>query len=316
MDGAQSEARIICNFLTSNKSHCFYHTTPQYNKNQSQIASLSKFTRMVPQHSFSGSTPAMSHTSVTTDHTEKAASPIPSNTANKRRRNLLNKFLSKTFHMLSQCPQDIASWSDGGHSFTIKDVDAFEKDVIPQYFNHNKFPSFVRQLCFYGFSKQRSDPDLQTHTRAVRFSHIYFRQGQPELLHKITRTTASKPAITTATDVGEATAITTPPTATEIVRLTGEVHRLREHVAVLEERMEERIDETIHALEQHYIYRCRQLERSYEGLLLGVLPKHSSPISATSSTSRMLPSSIATLNPAMKLSQLSDMLRRQQQSKY
>ena len=34
--------------------------------------------------------------------------------------------------------------------FVVKDPDQFAADIIPQYFDHNKFSSFARQLNFYG----------------------------------------------------------------------------------------------------------------------------------------------------------------------
>ena len=62
--------------------------------------------------------------------------------------------------------------------------------MLPEYFKTGKIASFQRQLCFYGFLKSRSDPDLQVNTDCVRFSHEYFQKGRPELLFKIVRSTA------------------------------------------------------------------------------------------------------------------------------
>lgn len=207
----------------------------------------------------------------------------------KRRRSLLNKFLTKTYYMLEQCPKDIASWSNNGQSFTIKDVDAFENEVLPKYFNHSKFPSFIRQLNFYGFSKQRSDPDLQTHTKAVRFSHQFFRKGYPELLHKIKRTTASKQQIDTPLPNGQ------------VESLQQQVADLREQVAHLEDQMEDRIEDAIESLERAYLLRIRSLEKSLEALWAASLsPQYSGALATT-------PYMASSLSPHLQsLAQLSD----------
>jgi len=75
-------------------------------------------------------------------------------------------FLSKTFAMLSSCPADIATWAEDGLSFYVMDRNRLAETIIPQYFNHNKFSSFVRQLNFYGFRKVWSE-------RATQLVSIY-----------------------------------------------------------------------------------------------------------------------------------------------
>jgi hypothetical protein len=184
--------------------------------------------------------PTMTTMAATTNHANE--------TTSKRRNALLNKFLTKTYHMLDQCPQDIACWSNGGASFTINDVDAFENEVLPKYFNHSKFPSFVRQLNFYGFNKERSDPDLQTHTKAVRFSHDYFKRGHPDLLHKIQRTTASK-------QVGG-------QPAGLVENLNQQVADLRAQLTAMENQIDDRVQEAFQSLEKIYLTRVQNLEKS------------------------------------------------------
>jgi HSF-type DNA-binding len=63
----------------------------------------------------------------------------------KKRNPLLNKFLSKTYHMVDSCDSGVACWSNGGKAFTILDQERFQDEVLPKYFNHSKFTSFIRQ---------------------------------------------------------------------------------------------------------------------------------------------------------------------------
>ena len=55
-------------------------------------------------------------------------------------------FLKKTYTMIESCDDGICAWSEDGTIFVVKDPDAFATNVIPQYFDHNKFSSFARQV--------------------------------------------------------------------------------------------------------------------------------------------------------------------------
>ena len=46
--------------------------------------------------------------------------------------------------MIDTCDPKIASWSQDGKTFIVKDPNKFERTIIPQFFKHNKFTSFVR----------------------------------------------------------------------------------------------------------------------------------------------------------------------------
>jgi len=99
-------------------------------------------------------------------------------------------FLMKTFHMINTCDKDIATWSDDGLTFIIKDPETFASDVIPQFFKHNNFSSFVRQLNFYGFRKIKSDSvritdDDDETSKWWRFKHSSFVRGRVDLLKEI-----------------------------------------------------------------------------------------------------------------------------------
>lgn len=46
--------------------------------------------------------------------------------------------------MIDTCDPEIACWSEDGETFVVKDPEKFETTIIPQFFKHSKFSSFVR----------------------------------------------------------------------------------------------------------------------------------------------------------------------------
>jgi len=103
-------------------------------------------------------------------------------------------FLKKTYKMIESSPPGIAAWTDDGDMFVVKDPDEFATHIIPQYFDHNKFSSFARQLNFYGFRKMQSKPirnsDFDVNTaKHVTFYNENFKRGRHDLLKKIQRST-------------------------------------------------------------------------------------------------------------------------------
>ena len=49
----------------------------------------------------------------------------------------------------------IIEWTDNGSCFIVKNKELFENEILPKYFKHKKFSSFVRQLNMYDFHKIR-----------------------------------------------------------------------------------------------------------------------------------------------------------------
>ncbi|THG13115.1 hypothetical protein TEA_028317 [Camellia sinensis var. sinensis] len=63
-------------------------------------------------------------------------------------------FLTKTYQLVDDPTTDhIVSWGEDDATFVVWRPPEFARDLLPNYFKHNNFSSFVRQLNTYGFRK-------------------------------------------------------------------------------------------------------------------------------------------------------------------
>ncbi|GAA6049949.1 hypothetical protein JCM3770_007064 [Rhodotorula araucariae] len=116
-------------------------------------------------------------------------------------------FLTKLFTMVSDPDtDDLIRWSDDGDSFFVPSADRMGKELLPHYFKHQNFGSFVRQLNMYGFHKV---PHLQQGVLKrdnadegdmLEFSNPNFQRGQPDLLCMIHRKVKGEGAVIPSAD--------------------------------------------------------------------------------------------------------------------
>ncbi|KAL3627640.1 Flocculation suppression protein [Castilleja foliolosa] len=90
-------------------------------------------------------------------------------------------FLLKIHDMLENNTTNwsVISWTCNGTSFVITNPHSFSDNVLPMYFRHNNFQSFIAQLNSYGFRKVSWEH--------WEYSHEYFRKGERHLLKNIKR---------------------------------------------------------------------------------------------------------------------------------
>ncbi|CAO3642040.1 unnamed protein product [Mucor hiemalis] len=127
-----------------------------------------------------------SHTTTTTANILNIPSAIPS------QRNV-PAFLHKLYNMVGdESTMRLVRWSIAGNSFLVEGHEEFAKSVLPRFYKHNTFASFVRQLNMYDFHKV---PHIQqgvivneaAESEVWEFSHPNFRKNRPDLLALVTR---------------------------------------------------------------------------------------------------------------------------------
>lgn len=81
---------------------------------------------------------------------EKSEENSSSNKNNiMEKKNFNANFLMKLYQILeTQDLSNIIEWGENGKFFKVKNITEFTEKVLPRFFKHNNFASFVRQVFY------------------------------------------------------------------------------------------------------------------------------------------------------------------------
>ncbi|XP_010442980.1 PREDICTED: heat stress transcription factor A-9-like [Camelina sativa] len=171
---------------------------------------------------------------------------------------LITPFLRKTFEIVNDKVTDpVVSWNPTRKSFIIWDSYEFSENLLPKYFKHKNFSSFVRQLNTYGFKKVDSD--------RWEFANEGFQGGKKHLLKNIKRrrskSKCNKEASTTGLKKAETEAESLKEDQNCPIRL--EVLKLKQQQEESQDQMVT-VQEKIHGVEteqRHMLSFCAKLAK-------------------------------------------------------
>ncbi|KAJ1817604.1 Flocculation suppression protein [Coemansia sp. RSA 2599] len=83
----------------------------------------------------------------------------------------------------------LISWTSEGDCFKVTDPMEFSRNVLPAYFKHGNWQSFVRQLNMYGFHKisDLAYGGIFGDIQLWMFKHPFFQRGELKMLQKVKR---------------------------------------------------------------------------------------------------------------------------------
>jgi heat shock transcription factor len=157
-------------------------------------------------------------------------------------------FVNKLYRMVDE-GNKLIQWSTTGTTFIVNRPEEFSRTILPLYFKHNNFSSFVRQLNMYGFHKV-PQVGVGEDSNSWEFTHQSFIRGHPELLVNVKRKIpGSKDEETALLPAGESGSLT--GIVQEIAALRMQQNALRSDLQAIQRDSQLLWSETLATRERH-----------------------------------------------------------------
>ncbi|CAL9738465.1 heat shock transcription factor [Monosporozyma servazzii] len=119
----------------------------------------------------------------------------PQSNTNVQRKHNAHKtrpaFVNKLWSMINDIDnKDLIQWAEDGKSFIVTNRENFVHNILPRYFKHSNFASFVRQLNMYGWHKVqdvKSGSIQGSSDDRWQFANENFQRDREDLLINIVR---------------------------------------------------------------------------------------------------------------------------------
>jgi heat shock transcription factor 1 len=112
----------------------------------------------------------------------KISSKNKKNKEKSTKKEELTNFLLKLYQILENPEYNkIINWIDNGKGFIIENLYDFTENILPKYYRHKNYSSFVRQLNMYDFHKKKNLENK------FIFHHENFIKDKKDLIKKIKR---------------------------------------------------------------------------------------------------------------------------------